>query len=338
VESSQHANRPRWDGTPGFYEIWFLVVMDPGAARAWWFRYTTFAPAPARREPPRATLWAAAFEAGAPAIAVKSILPIDAYASGPADAFAVRMGPGELTNTRARGEVRAGTHAIAWDFAFHPAPRAARRGPRLLDHLPLPTRVAHANSDIRCAGWVEVDGARHALAGAPAVQKHIWGTRRVEELWWLFCPRFAEDATVRLEASAARLRRGRGPVVTPVWLGIGDAARDWCGLPALAWNRVHATPGQLVFRGVSATRAITARAWCDPVTLAGYAYRDPAGQDLHVAQSDVASCEVDLFTRPHPLAPWTPERRLVATGCAAVEFHAPDPLPGVRYIPWDATL
>ena len=96
-------------------------------------------------------------------------------------------------------------------------------------------------------------------------------------------------------------------------------------------------PGELVFRGASATRAVRARAWCDLRTLVGYVYRDPAGWDVHVAQSDVASCEVELVTRAHPLARWRPAGRLSSPHAAALEFHAPEPLPGVRYIPWDAT-
>ncbi len=334
---SDHANRARWSGAPGFYEIWFLVVSDPTSGRAWWFRYTTFAPAPGHPGTARATLWAAAFDAAAPPVAVKSILPIDAYAAGPSYLFCVRMGTGELTNAFARGDVRAGSHAIAWELRFRPAAHEVLRGPRLLHHLPLPTRVAHANSDIACTGWVEVDGVRHAVAGAPAIQKHIWGTRRVDELSWLFCPRFAEDPAVRLEATSARLQRG-GPAITPIWVGTGAGARDWCGLPALTWNRILSpAPGQLVVHGTSATRAMQARAWATPEAFVGYVYRDPAGWDVYVAQSDVAACQMELLHRPHPLARWRSEQRLTSTHGAALEFHGREPLPGVRYIPWDAT-
>jgi hypothetical protein len=58
---------------------------------------------------------------------------------------------------------------------------------------------------------------------------------------------------------------------------------------------------------------------------------------VYVAQSDVASCEVELRTRPHPLAAWSPPRRLSARRATAIEFHGRDPLPGVGYVPWDGT-
>jgi hypothetical protein len=74
----------------------------------------------------------------------------------------------------------------------------------------------------------------------------------------------------------------------------------------------------------------------DPSTLAGYVYRDPAGWDVYVAQSDVATCAGALRTRPHALAAWRTSAPF-AGALAAVEFHSPDPLPGVRYVGWDET-
>src|SRR5436190_1538386 len=63
MRASDAANRPRWSGRAGFFEVWFLVVFEAAARRAWWLRYTTFAPAPGQPGEPRATLWAAAFDA-----------------------------------------------------------------------------------------------------------------------------------------------------------------------------------------------------------------------------------------------------------------------------------
>jgi hypothetical protein len=334
------ANRPRWRGQPGFFEIWFLVVFDPGAARAWWFRYTTFAPASGQPGTPRATLWAAAFDAASPqpALAGKQILPIDAYAGTGADDLHVRLGSAALGQGVCTGRVDAGGHTIAWDLAFTPAAREARRGPWLLHHLPLPTRVEHANSEITFRGCVSVDGTTHTLDAAPGIQKHIWGTRRVEELFWLYCPRFAEDPTACLEATSARLHRPSGPALAPVWLRTRDGTIARTGLAAALRNRIEVVAsGTLGVHATSATREIVATAHATPDTLAGYVYRDPAGWDVYVAQSDIATCELTLRRRPHPLASWGPAHHLTARHGAALEFHALEPLPGVHYIPWDAS-
>ena len=340
--TSDEANRPRWRGQAGFFEIWFLVVFDPAAARAWWLRYTTFSPA--RGGPARATLWAAAFDARAdpPAVAGKTILPATAaYDAGPTDRTAIRIGTATFTDGAVEGTVVTDAHRIAWGLRFTPAASAVHRAPPILDRLPLPTRVAHANSEVPCDGWFEVDGVRHALRGAPMVQKHLWGTRRVEELSWLYCPRFVEDPSARFEATSVRLRRRiaglvPAPATTPIWLRTAAGEQRWW-TPLARTRAVSPSIGRLVVTSATATRSVTATAWADPRSLVGYVYRDPSGFDLYVAQSDVASCAVETHVRPHAFAPWRTDVRLTSEQAAAVEFHGPEPLAGVRYIAWDAT-
>jgi hypothetical protein len=330
MDAGEAGNRPRWTGRAGFFEIWFLVVFDPRGGRAWWLRYTTFAPAVGA---PRATLWAAAFAAGTPAIAAKTILPATAY-DARADGFRVRIGDATLGDGRARGDVATPQHRIAWDLAFVPRHTAVRREPRLLHLVPAPTHVVHANDDVGVDGWITVDGVRHALLGAPAVQKHIWGTRRVEEIVWLYCPRFGDDPGARLEATSVRVRHGM-PALTTLWARSAEQTHDRCGLGATLHNHVGTDGTRVTFRSGGATRRLVATAWCEPATLAGYVYRDPSGFDLHVAQSDVASCRLEIHARPHPFAAWQLARRHTAAAAAALELHAPDPLPGVRYLGWD---
>ncbi|HWO24332.1 MAG TPA: fumarylacetoacetate hydrolase family protein, partial [Kofleriaceae bacterium] len=87
-----------------------------------------------------------------------------------------------------------------------------------------------------------------------------------------------------------------------------------------------------------ARRLVHARAWAEPAQIVGYAYRDTDGRDLMVAQSDIASAHLEIYTRRAPGAPWhaVDERR--ADGGVAVEIHQHAPLPDVQYIPWDATV
>lgn len=340
MRSSEEGNRVRWRGEPGFFEIWFLVVFDPTAPRAWWVRYTTFSPAAGQPGTPRATLWGGAFDARAttPALAGKRILPPAAYEAPATGPFRVRLGEAEITNGALRGALDLGSRRLEWDLRFEPAAEEASRTPALLRRLPLPTQVSHANDDVRVHGWVAVNGARVTLAGAPAVQKHIWGTRRVEELSWLYCPRFDGDPAARLEATSARVRRSTGPPpLTTLWARIADGVVDRCGLPAVLWNQCERVgPTALRWRSSGPLHRLVATASCNPATLAGWVYRDPSGVDLYIAQSDVASCTLELETRPHPLASWRRSHRLECTEGAALEFHAPEPLPGIAYIPWDA--
>ncbi|RKG96020.1 hypothetical protein D7V97_36225 [Corallococcus sp. CA053C] len=340
MPSSERANLPRWTGQRGFFEIWFVVVLDTGGDRAWWLRYTLFTPAPGAPGEPRATVWAAAFDcasADRPAVALKSIHPASAFTA--LSPSGVRIGDSELAPGRCHGQVASGEHAIAWDLRISQEGKApVRREPRGISLLPLPTNVAHVHDDLVFDGTVTVDGERFEVKGAPGLQKHLWGHRRLEELTWLYCPRFREDPDARLEAMMVRAERKAGhPRLAPIYLRTGDAKHTFHELPSMLFTRVSSpTTGELSFSAASATVGMKGRAWCDPRTLVGYLYRDPKGWDVRVAQSDVARCEVELFSRPHPFAPWRPTKTLTST-VGALEFHAPEPVPGVRYIPWDGT-
>jgi hypothetical protein len=319
---SDDAMAPRWRGEPGFFEIWFVVVFDPSAHRAWWLRFTTFAP---RAGAPRGTIWAAAFETGKPSVWGKAVVPIER----------VHEAVAALAQGVCEGHVEAGGHRITWKLAIDPPCRVVRRGPRWLARVPAPTHVVHVASETAVDGIVWVDDVERLVWQAPGTLKHIWGTRRVEELFWIYCPTFGHGAA--FEATSARIRRGRGPALAPVWFRMGRYEWRWWGVPELFRNRVVPDgPGRIRVRAASTMRLIEATAECDPATLAGYVYRDPAGWDVHVAQSDVARCEVTLRTRFLPFGSWGAPRKFVGES-AAVEFHHPEPLPGVRYVAWDGT-
>ena len=335
MPSSADANKPRWQGQAGFFEIWFLVLFDPRRRRAWWIRYSTFAPVIGT---PRATVWAAVFDADSQrSVAGKTILPIEQYAGGGRDGFGIEIGAASLGQGWCRGRVDAGARRLAWNLTFTPAAAAAVRGPAWLDRLPAPTHVAHVNSEIQFDGTVSLDAEELTVRAAPGVQKHIWGTRRVEELFWIYCPHFLEAPDAAFEASSVRVRRGRTPRLTPIWLRANGREYGAWGLPGLLRHRVEpAGVGRLRAVATAARVAIVAEAACDPGSLVGYVYRDPSGRDLHVAQSDVATCTVELRTRAHRFGEWHTQARLTGP-LAAVEFHHPEPLPGVTYVPWDAT-
>jgi hypothetical protein len=283
-------------------------------------------------------VWAAWFDALSPrpAVGMKAIHPIAAFDAGDKARFAVRIADCTLEHGRCRGAV----DRLAWDLTFTPNERPAEREPMLLRMLPLPMRVARANGDVRFHGTITIDGLPRRLAGAPGLQTHLLGTRRVEELLWVYCPSFQEDPTARLEAAAVRLdRRLPGglpaPWITPVWWRTrgGEGAP---GLPRFLTDVVRRVgPTAIEVDAASFTQAIRARAWCEPEELVGWVYREPDGRELYVAQSDIASCDAEILERRHPLEGWRTIERLTARHATAVEFHAPEPIPGVRYLAWD---
>lgn len=339
-------NQPHWQGQSGFFEIWFLVIFIPGKKRALWLRYTLFSPAPGQPGQPRATLWAAAFaaESSEPALALKSILPIDAYVPRKDSSFGIRIGEAEFSSGVCRGNVHDRGRSIAWDLQFEPQGRHDERSSVLMSpKLPLPTRVIHAYEGTKFRGTYSVDGQTFEIGDAPGLQKHIWGGRRVEELFWLYCPQFREDPSARIEVTSVRPSRKlfggvSFPALTPIWFDSSSGAHDFYAAWHLFRNVAKlAGPGKLHLSASSLFHSIEIDADCDMNTLVGYVYRDPGGMDLYVAQSDIASCEVRLFERPHPFASFQQTRTLTSTNGSAIEFHLPEPLEGVRYMGWDET-
>lgn len=339
-------NRPHWRNQLGFFEIWFFVVFIPGEKRALWLRYTLFSPAPGQPGQPRAILWAAAFDARAsePALALKSILPIDAYMPRNDDSFGIRIGEAEFGSGVCRGNVQDAGRSIAWDLHFEPQSHHHERSSIFMSpKLPLPTRVIHAYEGTKFRGTYCVDGQTYAIGDAPGLQKHLWGIKRVEEIFWLYCPQFQEDPSARIEVTSVRPSRKLFgdvpfPALTPIWFDSIAGTHEFYAVWHLFRNMAKLVgPGKLQLRAGSLFHAIEVDADCDMNTLVGYVYRDPRGVDLYVAQSDIASCEVRLFERSHPFASFRQTRTLTSTNGAAIEFHLPEPLEGVRYIGWDET-
>lgn len=320
---AERSNLVRHEGQNGFYEIWFVVFFERGQGRATWIRYTTFVSNDGTSR--RATLWAASFDnARSPrSIATKTIYPHEMFRAD-RDRFAITIGEASMTHGTMRGGSASGGHRIAWELDFDCAHDPAPRTPTLADRLPLATRAAHANTDVAFRGWVEVDGVRRRFEAAIGAQIHIWGSRRIEQLAWVYVPE-------RLEVTSARPKRSM-PTITSVWLPKTMAARDRTQFPFALTNRLYIAPPNIIDVRAGDVRI---RAFCDSKTMVGYVYRDPDGHDLYVAQSDLASVEVERFERVRLRR--QPKTRWSCAQEAALEIHGLEPLPGIDYIPWDAT-
>ncbi|MBK7535345.1 MAG: fumarylacetoacetate hydrolase family protein [Myxococcales bacterium] len=341
MEPSEQVNLPMWQGQPGHFEIWFVVAIDLDAARATWVRYTTFSPVDG---PARAAVWAADFDAtrDPPAIWAKSTHAIEAYLAQ-RDHFSVRIGDSEIRHGACSGKVASAGHAISWDLAFHVGTAPVRRTPAVLEQVRMATTAVHACADAPVTGWVEVDGVRRELARGKAVQMHLYGTRRVDNLSWIWAPALAQEQAT-LEVISAQMRRSVPGVLTPhmtsLFLRYGDELEDLTQLPdALLPSSSSPAPGVLDVTFTGMRRALRIRGFAPVAAYAGWVYRHTAGNghELHVAQSDIASCVVESFRRSHPLGKWRPHARLVSRQQAAVELHGYAPIEGVRYVGWDET-
>jgi hypothetical protein len=164
-------------------------------------------------------------------------------------------------------------------------------------------------------------GAETVQLRGRALAMHLWGKRRVPTLQWIWTP-WLGDAGLEVLAVSLRDRFALG--LSSLVLEGGTTLR---GNPATA-----AHPHGLVTATVAgARRLVHARAWAEPREMVGYAYRDTDERDLMVAQSDIGSAHMEIWTRTAPGMPWKPTDERRATGGVAVEIHQRAPTsPGTR--------
>lgn len=318
---SEQANRSQWTGR-GF-EIWFFVVLVPEQQRALWVRLTRFADGDASDS----RIWAVVSDAGG-VTAQREIHPLEALRSEVADgSFHVRVGAAELGHGSSSG--RCGR--IAWEFRYEATDPVIERMPKLPGFVPVGTRAAHPHAEASVNGWLELDGRRLALDGGLFTQMHIWGQRRLEWLRWAWAPRFDHDGELELTTVAPK---AGGSNLCSLWARIGDEVFDNSSLlTSVRANLLPVRAGVLHHVGSKAGARLVVRAWAAPESFAGWDYRQIGGGDLHVAQSNLGHCELELYRREG--LGWRPERR-VQSRCAALEFHGPDDFPEFSYVAWDA--
>jgi 2-keto-4-pentenoate hydratase/2-oxohepta-3-ene-1,7-dioic acid hydratase in catechol pathway len=324
---SELANLPQWTGQ-GF-EIWFFVVLVPGSEQALWVRLTRFCSA----ESSDARVWAVVSDAGT-VTQQRDILPLAAMTCAAEDAerFRVRVGEAELGHGFSEG--RCGR--ISWAFRYDATAPVIERLPHLPAWLPLGTRARHPHAEAKVDGWFQLDDHRVVFDDALLTQMHLWGQRRVEWLRWAWAPQFVgADAAIELTGVAAKA--GDRKLVS-LWARVGELVFDRSGLAASLRAELSPTrPGVLHHVATQAGHRLVVRVWAEPETFAGWDYRQllstASQRDLHVAQTNLARCELELY-RKSGLG-WLPSKRLRAS-CAALEFHGLDDFAEFRYVGWDA--
>ncbi|MGH8792832.1 MAG: hypothetical protein ACRDXX_09310 [Stackebrandtia sp.] len=321
-------NRPRFGEQRRFFEIWFAVLFDSEARRTAWIRYDLLRSAAGAGH---AIVWAGLSDERTvwKKRAFKQVLPLTALRRDPDRvSWAPRC---EIKNDRWSGSLPTPDGELDWQLEWlgvdSPLPP---REPWPIRSLPLPTRVVHCRDRERVVLEAELDGEQFRIDGH-GVQKHIWGRRRVERLFWLYCPRW-HGPDGGMEAIGVSVRGGDHPAVTVAAEVDGHVLTGNHGLQLLA-NRLRVRPErQLEFEASGLREKIVARARCEPDTLIGYLYRDPSGVDIPVAQSDLGECELEIHRRDLPGRAWRKVRTVHSTS-AALEFHG-ETVPGIRYLEW----
>ncbi len=295
--------RQRWNGaryvpgmTTGHYESWFQRANDASGRRAFWLRYTIFAPR-SRPEAAVGELWAIAFEREAGRIvAVKQVHSIQAC-SFARDRLEVAIGAARLEDQVLRGTASSHGHTIAWDLRY-----ADGQAPLLLLPEPLyEARVPKAKALVgqplaRFTGTLTVDGETLTIDDWVGSQNHNWGSRHTDRYAWGQVAGFDEAPDAFLECSTARIQIGPvlSPRLSPVMLRLGGETLAWNGLLRALRARGRYAPYDWRIETSGPDGAITIAIHAAPTDFVALRYDNPPGGVKICLNSKLARCEVTL--------------------------------------------
>jgi hypothetical protein len=301
-----HWNAARYEPgmTAGHYESWFQRANDPSGRRAFWIRYTIFAP---RGRPADAVgeLWAIAFDRSGPRITcVKQVHPIAACAFA-RDRLDVSIGEARLDDGALRGAAAGAGHTLAWDLRYTGGQPPLLLLPERLYAASLPRAKALVGRPLaRFTGTVTVDGEPIAIDDWVGSQNHNWGSRHTDRYAWGQVAGFDQAPDAFLECSTARLKLGPlwTPAMSPVLLRLGDETLAWNGLGRAIRARGHYAPYDWQIETSGPAGNLALRISAEPAEFVALRYGNPPGGTKICLNSKIARCELALLRHGKRLA------------------------------------
>lgn len=288
--------RYRSGASTGHYESWFLRANDAAGQRAFWIRYTIFAP----RGAPGAALgelWAIWFDRQAARIvAVKREVPASACRFS-TERLAAAIDGAELDDERLVGRAEAGGHQVQWSLRYQGGAEPLLLLPERLYAAPLPRAKALVAAPLaRFAGTLTVDGESFEVRDWVGSANHNWGSRHTDRYAWGQVAGFDEDPTAFLECSTARLRLGPlwSPWMSPVVLRLGGQTLRWNALPRAVRARGRYHPYEWTIDTDGPDGALALKLWAEPADFVALRYGNPPGGSKICLNSKLARCELAL--------------------------------------------
>lgn len=296
-----NATRFRRAAPRGHYESWFQRANHPTEPRAFWIRYTIFAP---REAPDRAVgeLWAVYFD-GTSHTAVKSVFGMSDCTFSDR-ALSVQIGRSTLGSTGLQGAASTGPHEVAWDLSYtSPQPPLLllkRRYYRL--GFPKAKSLVGAPGAV-FSGTLRVDDRTVDVRGWRGSQNHNWGSQHTDRYAWGQVAGFDDDPGAFLECATGQIAVGglMSPPMTLIVLRLDGSEYRMNGLR----RSLLVARGSYDFfrwtlssrrRGVRIEGAISAPS----SAFVGLPYDNPPGGTKTCLNSKLAACELRVERRGMP--------------------------------------
>jgi len=313
-----HANKLRWNGRPGHYEVYYLTLTDRASGVGVWVRYTMEAPLSGD---PTCALWFAAMDPAGHVIARKRRLSIDQL-NAAHDPFRLQIGEAELTDTSATGAFE----DVSWDLRW-------RTGERY-QPVPAPLRpfastvLVLPHGDVPVSGRCKFHGRALELSGARGAQTHLWGAKHAQSWAWARCGEFHTKSGDRavdtfIDGVSARVKRF-GREFGPALLLVGRIDNLDFRSSALRARATTFGPDGWSFEASGGGRTVIGEVKPDRRLLAGVTYHDPDGEAAYCYNSEAASIRLQVH------GPGERAQTLIGDGTAHFEYGQRQPVPGLE--------
>ncbi|MBI3724581.1 hypothetical protein HY251_11595 [bacterium] len=335
-------NDVRWQGKRhrGFYEVWYVTLVDPASGDAYWFRYTIDAPAAGKGES-ELGLWAFSTPAKDPraGLSLHDRLPLSKFADKTTEekGFRVEFGKAFVDPARATGKTGSGERSIEWDLKWEKNGVSFEHVPMVLEKLGVAQSAASSqNLAVLFDGTIKVGGKSIKVSKWPGEQSHTWGKKHADSWAWAHCNAFEEDKDAVFEGVSARVRK-LGlllPAATPLFLRLAGTPEpreiSWTSVFTLWSNVSRVSAGRWDFEADSPEVLLKGTASAPLERMIAVEYRDPDGEPLWCHHATGGDLALEVYRRTG--ARWSLDRRLTSKGTTAFELtsRARDPEVG-RY-------
>lgn len=301
---------------PG-YEIWFSVVIDPINQKAFWLRYTTFFPDPSLNLQPKFVIWGSFFDAKnhsnhnclAKSFSIHTISMSGNHYQHPSATLSLDKLTGNIANDNV---------SLSWQLFYQHQFEAFDYAPNLVKNTFLKHFVkAHS---VACSPFAKVNGhvncqnQEYLFNNASAVLTHIWGSERIEQLFWVFAPIFDNDFEGwGVEIAVVKVKTFLPKITAVKILHNNNLYYDSSLLSALS-AKVKINYPEIEIKTKCKDFNLIVKAKLNTQQITPYIYRNPNGRPFYIEQSDVSEvfCLIEKNGK---------KQELFSKNMAAVEFH-----------------
>jgi len=306
--------------SPPRFEIWFTVIIDSHHQRALWFRYTLLIPKPESQLKPIGVVWGAYFDAALPQHHCFGIQQLSLESLSQHEGEYRWAESASFSLGHAKGTVPTSSESLSWNLKFdhlfepfNPAPFFLRNSPALK------TKSIYYSPFVKAVGDIQIGNNKIPFEGTGTLN-HIWGTDRIDELYWIFVPAFDNDPEVwGIDVVFAKPKPWM-PTLSFVSLRRGGEVFESQALP-----RFRSASKNVAFPKIDCKLSVKGydleiEGTLNETQLVPYLYKNPNGTDRYVVQSDVSplTCRIQKGSEQ-----WN----LKTKNGAAIEFHGLKPWP-----------